>query len=260
MNGQMNMNYGNQYPNQGMMNNNMQQQMMQQQQVMQDPQALEKKRKARGRLKFLIIFIVVFLTMFFGKKYIDFVTFDYKPVVNESLSKYYYSGDTQDLKAVKELLEKYKGNASIVKKIQNYSYETIGQWFVYIDNKYQCDKKNANSCVAQLAEFKRLVSKLEMLYQIKGGGYFIISPNGYSLLKAEGEKKIENLTAVANNKSYESPANSESIYQAKCKAATECDCREGICNCSYTSKNSDGTKKIEAVKCYKPETIEQKNY
>ena len=258
MNGQMNMNYGNQYPNQGMMNQGMQQQQMMQQQAMMDPKAAEKKAKAKSRLKFLIIFVVIFLSLFFGKKYIDFITFDYKPVVNESLAKYYISSDSQDLKPIKDLLEEYKGNASIIKKIQNYSYEQVGQWFLYIDNKYQCDKKNANSCVAQLAEFKKLVSKLELLYQVKGGGYFIISPNGYSQLKAEGDKKVENLTAVANNRTYESPENSETIYQNKCKNATDCNCREGICSCQYTLKKADGTKQIQEIKCYKPETIEQR--
>lgn len=263
----MNMNY-NQYPGNGMMNNNMnmgmQNNMMQQPMQIQDPLALEKKEKKVKAIKKLILFIVLFIIMFAGKKYIDYITVDYQSIVDEALSKYYISSDAKDLEPIADLLNKYTKNANIVKKIQNRSYEVVGNWFVYIDNKYVCDKNNANSCTPQLNEFERLNAKLEMLGTVKGGGYFIIQPNAFESLKSEGANKVTRLAAATRNKTYTSPENSEAIYQAKCAnintSSTDCKCnnQDGICSCSISSTNKDGSKKIEDIKCYKPEVIKEK--
>ena len=272
MNGNMNMNY-NQYPNNGMnnMNPNMGMNNMNMnsnmgmgnnmQQAMDDPIAKEKKAKTFKKLKKLAIFVCIFVVLLCGKKYIDYITIDYKSVVDESLSSYYVSSNIQDLEPIAKLLNKYQKNANIVKKIQNYSYEKVGQWFLYIDKKFVCDEKNYNSCVSQLKEFELLTLKLKSLKDVKGGGYFIILPTAYDALLDEADKKVTSLTTISKNRSYTSPDNSETIYQRKCssvKVDDDCQCRDGICTCSYDYAAADGSKKIGEVKCYKPETIKEK--
>ena len=253
MNGQMNNGFQNQYP--GQFPNQMQQ--MQPNQKTVDP---EKKKKLLKKVKWFGIFLVIFLVMFFGKRYIDFVTLDYKPTVNSSLGKYYMSGNSEDLKPLRELLVQYKGNAKIATKIQAYSYEQVGKWFTYINAKYQCNEENYNSCVTQLSEFKLLLDKLNLLYTVKGGGYYIISPSQYRSLKAEAEKKITTLTAISRNRSkYKNPQNADYIYQYRCNNASNCDnCRDGICKCIYYEEKTKGAKEPYEIECYKPETIEKR--
>jgi hypothetical protein len=251
MNGQMN--YQNQYP--GQYPNQMPQQPMAPQ-----PANPEKKKKLMKKLKWLGIFLVIFIVMFFGKRYIDFITYKYKPEINASLDKYYMSSNSEDLKPIRELLIKYKDNAKRVTEMQNYSYERIGEWFLYINKKYKCDNDNFNSCLAQLDEFKLLLDKLNLLYTIKGGGYYIISPNQYKSLKSEAEKKISTLSAVARSRSsYKNPENSETIYQERCSTAICKDtCSNGICKCTYYIKKDNGAKEPKEIECYKPETIKER--
>ena len=40
--------------------------------------------------------------------------------------------------------------ANIVKNIQNYSYEKVGQWLLYIDDKYVCDKEKLWTIIGYL--------------------------------------------------------------------------------------------------------------
>ena len=269
MNGNMNMNY-NQFNNNRMMNNNMNPNMMgnnmmqqQQQQQMQNPLDQEKVVKRKKLIKKLVIFLIIFSIMFGGKKYIDYITVDYKTVVNESLAKYYVSTDAQDLEPIANLLTKYQKNANIVKNIQNYSYEKVGQWFLYIDDKYVCDKENLNSCIIQLKEFKYLMAKLELLAKVKGGGYFILQSTIYEALKAEGESKIERLTTASKNKTYTSPENADAKYQKICadvNVDNDCKCNtsDGTCTCTYYVTDAKNNKTPEEITCYKPETIKQK--
>lgn len=253
MNGNMNMNYNQgpgpgpyQYPG---MNNN-----LNNQEVQEDP----KKAKLKKRIFTLVKFIVIFIIMFFGRNYIRYITVDYKSVVDSSLTGYYVTGDTSKLMPIAELLNEYKKNAKIVDSVQSYSYQKVTDWFTSLDDKYLCDKNNKNSCLVQLDEFKFLVKKLNELYNVKGGGYSIIAPKGYSALKEAGEQKIEALNAISRNQNYQNPSNSEVIYQNKCNNATDCDCRDGICKCTYIGKNTDGSKKQESIQCYKPDTIQKK--
>lgn len=245
MNGGMNMNYnqGPYYNNPNMMNNNMQQQVEE-----PDP----KKEKMKKRIFKLISFIIILVIMILGRNYIRYITVDYKTVVDNSLSSYYITGDSSKLNDISNLLGEYKKNAKIIDNIQSHAYLRVTEWFTYIDNKYQCDKSNYNSCLAQLDEFKFLVKKLETLYSVKGGGYSIIAPKGYQALLEAGEKKIEGLQGISKNKNYVNPYNSEYIYQEKCTNAIDCDCRDSVCKCTYISKNSDGSKKQEDITCYKP--------
>ena len=265
MNGNMNFNP---YQNNGM-NPNMNQQMGMnpnmnngmQQAPMIDPLAQEKKEKRTKLFKRLAIFLVIFLILLFGKKYISCITVDYKSVVDEALSNYYISTNVSDLEPITELLNKYKKNAKIVKNIQNYSYEQIANWYFFIDKKYKCDENNLNSCVVQLQEFQLLNVKIKALKEVKGGGYFIILPNAYDELLNSSTTKITSLTSATRNKNYTSPDNSEAIYQKKCSSVNvdnDCDCRDGTCTCSYTYTDNNGSKKVDEIKCYKPETIKEK--
>ena len=219
-----------------------------------DQAVLEKKNKLKKTLFTFAKFIIIFLILFFGKNYIDKATFKYKDVVDSSLMDYYINPDSSNLKPILDALSKYKKNYKMVKNIQKYANEKVGEWFSYIDEKYDCDKENYNSCVVQLREFQFLVQKLDFLYENRGGGYSIIEPDVYNYLKAEASKKIESLNKVKADKgNYRNPYNSEYLYTMKCQEGKNCDCRNNdICTCDYIYKNKNGKTLQQSIKCYKP--------
>ncbi len=203
-------------------------------------------KKNIGKIIF-IIFII--LAVFMGKKYIDNKTFDYTEIVTNSLSSYFVSGSTNELKPIIELLEKYRKDEQMVYNIQTYSFEIVGSWYLYLDDKYYCDKNNLNSCKAQLEEFKTLSTRLNDLYNYKSSNnYTIILPSAYSNLKSEGEKKITALNKIVASPSSKNPYTSEEIRQRRCESAIDCEnCRDGICKCYYITED----KTRDSVMCVK---------
>ncbi len=198
---------------------------------------------------FLVILFV--LGIFFGKRYIDSMTFDYTEIVNDSLSSYYVSGVINDLKPIVELLEKYNNDEKMRNNIQTYSFKIVGGWYTYLDGKYFCDRGNLNSCKIQFEEFNALSSKLTGLYNYKSkNGYTIILPSGFNNLKSEGDKKIAGLKKIIESPSAKNPSDSEEIRIKKCKVAVDCEgCRDGVCKCYYINENNNR----EVVTCQKEE-------
>lgn len=201
--------------------------------------------------KFVVIILIVIMIIL-GKKIIDTKTFDYSEIVSDSLSSYYISGVTTDLKPIIELLDKYKNDDNIIQGIQTYSDNIVGGWYTYLDNKYLCDKSNVNSCRVQLDEFKVLSTRLNNLYTYKSSkGITIILPSVYNNLKYEGEKKITDLDKIVASPSAKSPSDSEEIRNKKCASAVDCEnCREGLCKCYYVTQD----KIRETVTCKKEES------
>ena len=201
--------------------------------------------------KFLpkLIFIICLVGVIIGgKKYIEYKTENYTEVVSKGISKYFVTGDTKELKPIIKLLEKYEKDEVIRKDIQEYSLDIVGSLYLYLDNKYFCDKNNLNSCMAQLDEFKILNQKLFNLYETKcDDGFTIIIPSSYTNLKNQGASKVASLEKVIGLASATSPQDSEEIRKTKCATATDCsNCRDNLCTCSYV----DEDKNKESITCY----------
>lgn len=199
-------------------------------------------------LKFVFIGIIIAL-IFVGKNIIDKKAFDYKSMISESLNTYYVSNSVNDLNPIIEFLEKNKNNEVIRSDVQNYSYEIIANWFLYMDDKYTCDKSNLNSCKVQLEEFNALNVKLLNLFDKKcEDGFTIILPSAFNSLKNEVTKKITALNKVVASPSSKNPMDSEEIRLKKCLVAIDCNsCRDGLCKCSYVDEKMNK----EEIICFK---------
>ncbi len=197
-----------------------------------------------------IIFIVLIVAVVMGGKYvIDHKTFDYREVVNDSLTNYFINGDIKVLDDVVGLLNDYVDDDTYRKNVQNYSADIVGSWFVYIDNKYTCSTQNKNSCVAQYNELQILSTKLEQLYGRKADdGYTIIVPSSYNSLKKQSEEKLFALQKALSSSSARDPQDIEQIRIRKCQLTNECErCYEGACTCYYTDA---ATKVREELSCW----------
>lgn len=196
---------------------------------------------------FFIVFIVVLVIV--GKNIIDNKTFKYESILEESLSSYMISGDTEVLNPVIELLNKYSNDEEIKKGIQSYSYSFLGSWYTYLDGKFLCDKNNLNSCKLQLSQFEDLNVRLQNLYNLKSDdGYSIIVTSAYSNLSSEGKKKIEGLKKIVDSPSAKDPVDVEEERQQKCAVAIDCEsCRDGVCTCYYL----DNDRNREELTCKK---------
>ncbi len=196
----------------------------------------------------LIIIILFVAVIFGGKAIIDKKTVNFEDVINKSLANYFITGDSTKLSSITELLDEYNSDENIKTNIKNYTSNKVAEWFTYLDIKYVCDLSNLNSCRAQLTEFESLNLKLKDLYKKKSkNGSTIINPSAYINLESEGEKKVENLKLVINNRYASNPKNCEEIRVRKCLSAVDCDsCREGVCKCFYVDKD----KNREEITCY----------
>ena len=233
-----------------------------QQQPVQQPAAVEvdpeKKKKLINKLIKLGIILVIVLVVIFGKKYLNYITIDYKSQVDTALTKFYVSDSAQDLEPIKGLLETYKKNPKMIQNIQNYTYSQVGNWFTSTFYKFPCDQNNYNTCLVALQEFNKLLIKLDKMYAVKGGGYFVISTAGYQELKSKGNSEVDKLTGVTNNRgSYSSPQNSETIHTNQCRASKDCNCNTntGVCACKYETKDANGNTIYDDVTCYKADQI-----
>ncbi len=202
----------------------------------------------------IFIFAAFIGLIFLGKKIIDDKTIDYTETIKTNLTDFYVNGSERYLDEIIEILNTKKNDDKVREDIQSLSYSIVGSWFTYLDNKYFCDNDNLNACKAQLSEFNELSQKLANLYSKKcSDGYTIIKPSSYSSLKRQADKKIVDLEAIVNNPRSTNPKNSEEIRLSKCERATDCECRDGKCQCYYTS---NGTR--EEVTCVDPNPEEDK--
>jgi len=252
---QQNMNQAN-MNNMGNMNN-----MMGQQPIGANDSVNEKDKKKSTKFIKLGILLVIVLVVVFGARYIKYITVDYESIIDSSLTKYYVSDNTQDLNEIKDLLETYKKNPKMIQNIQSYTYSKVGDWLSFTYDKFVCDSRNFNTCLAKLDAFNKLLKKIDSMYTVKGGGYFVISTNGYQELKTKGNKVVDELTAVSRNRgSYSSPQNSETIHSNRCKVAKDCsNCNNntGVCVCKYDTKDENGNNTLGDVVCYKPEMLKR---
>lgn len=202
-------------------------------------------KKALPKILFIIALVGVIIG---GKKIIDFKTEDYKETVTNGLTEFFISGDVSELEPVITILEKYEDDDVRRKEIQDYSLDIVGSWYLYLDNKYYCDNKNLNSCMAQLEEFNTLNDKLNKLYDTRcEDGFTIIVPSSYTNLKNQGEVKVAGLKKIIDLPSSVNPQDSETIRKTKCATATECTgCRNNVCTCYYTDEENNR----ETVDCY----------
>lgn len=184
-----------------------------------------------------------------GKYVIDFKTFDYRKVVNDSLTNYFINGDAKALDGIVDLLNDHGDDEEYRKNVQSFSADIVGSWFVYIDNKYICSTLNKNSCAAQYNEFVTLSSKLEELYGHKADdGYTIIVPSSYNSLKKQSDEKLQALTKALSSSGARDPQDIEQIRLRKCSLTNECErCYEGACTCYYTDSS---TKLREELSCW----------
>ncbi len=187
----------------------------------------------------IVIILVIVGAIFGGKKYIDQRTYSYKTEINDALTNYFVKDDDTSLNNILNVLDKNKRNDAKRTEIQNYSYQVVGSWFTYMDQKYACDdttyRANKNSCIDQLSEFQKLKDKLEQLYNYKSKeGYTIILPSYYNSLLSQSQKRIADLEKKVKNS--RNPQSAEEERLEKCNKATECEnCRDGICTCYYTA-------------------------
>ena len=260
MNNQMPMGGGFQSGQYFQQNMNPQQPMPQQQPMMQQPQPVEEKKGSK-KIFTLVILLTIALVIFLGSKYIRYITVNYKEQIDTSLTKYYVSDNKQDLDDIKNLLETYKKNPKMIQNIQNYTYSQVSNWLTFTYNKYTCDARNFNSCLVKLDQFNKLLKKIDTMYTVRGGGYYVISTSGFQELKSKGNSVVDELTAVSRNRaSYSSPQNSETIHTNRCKVAKDCNCNSntGICACKFDTKDENGNNVLGDVVCYKPETIQKR--
>lgn len=187
----------------------------------------------------IIMIILIVVTVFVGKKVIDFKTIDYSETVTKGLADYYVNGVITHLDPIVSILDEYEEETEIRNEIQVYSGEIVGSWVTYLDSKYMCDYFNLNSCKAQVAEFQSLLAKIDNLYMKKSSdGFTIITSSLYNNLKSQIEKKIKDINVVISSPSARNPQNSEEVRLKKCVASVECsDCRDGLCKCYYVDEN-----------------------
>lgn len=195
----------------------------------------------------IIVVAVILAVIFGGKAFIDYKTIDYKSIVNEGISNFFISRDTNDLEPIVELLDKYANDEDIRKEMQDYSLDVVESWIVYLDSKYYCDKNNLNSCIAQLDEFESLYDSFTTLYDTKGKSYTIIAPGDYTFYNTQIDQKIKALKKIVDSPVSSSPHDSERIRITKCATASECtSCKDNICTCIYT----DVDRSREEVQCF----------
>lgn len=192
----------------------------------------------KGIIKLIFVIMIVVLIIV-GKNIIDKKTFKYEETLENSLSSYMVSGNASDLDPIVELLDEYANDKDIRNGIQSYSYSFLGDWYTYLDGKFDCDRYNLNSCEVQLSEFEVLNSKLENLYSIKSEeGYSIIVTSAYNNLSSEGAKKIEGLEKIVNSPNATNPDDIEEERVQKCAVAVDCEsCRDGVCTCYYLDED-----------------------
>ena len=90
-------------------------------------------KKILPKLLFLGLVVAIVLV---GKHWIDVKTYDYRDEVNKSLTNYFINGNTKELNPIIDLLNEYQDDEEYRKEVQSYSAQIVGNWFVYIDNKY----------------------------------------------------------------------------------------------------------------------------
>lgn len=198
--------------------------------------------------KFIFLGIIIAIVIF-GKQYIDKKTFKYEKTVDECISNYFINSDSKALTPLSELLDKYSDDEDIVYNIQSYSSDVIWSWFAYIDEKYECNRENLNSCKIQLEEFQRLTTLLNNLYATKTpkNQYTLMLNSSYNTITTEVNKKIPSIEKAINSPSAKNPLDSEQTRQKKCSAVQDCtSCRDGVCTCTYT----DGSH-TEEIRCNK---------
>ena len=200
-------------------------------------------KKILPKLLFLGLVVAIVLV---GKHWIDVKTYDYRDEVNKSLTNYFINGNTKELNPIIDLLNEYQDDEEYRKEVQSYSAQIVGNWFVYIDNKYVCTLSNKNSCTVQFTEFVALLTKLETLYKCKAqDGYTIIVPSTYNSLKEQTTEKITLLQKAVANSNAKNPSNIEQIRVKKCQLATECEnCRNDACVCYYTDSKTNTREKL----------------
>ncbi len=190
----------------------------------------------------IIIFAIVFGGIFGTKRYIDYKTYDYKPEVKEALTNYFVNNDRNSLGDILNLLDKYKDDQEIREGIQKYSFDIVGSWFTYVDQKYACSEStyrtNKNSCMVLLDEFKNLNDKLVVLYGYKSKeGYTIIRDGNYNNLINQTSSRVKKIES-SYIKTSRNPQSAEEERLEKCKKATECEnCRDGVCKCYYIANS-----------------------
>lgn len=197
-----------------------------------------------------LVFIgAIIATIFLGKDFIDKKTFKYEDTVNKTITNYFISGNTSELKPLQDLLDSYKPDDNIVYNIQTYSNDNIWSWFEYVDGKYTCNKANLNSCQVQLEEFKILQSRLNSLYSAKSpkNNHTLMLQSSYNNISSEVKKKLTDIEKIINSPSAKNPSDSEQIRQKKCSVVQDCtNCRDGVCTCTYVSEG-----RSEEIKCNK---------
>lgn len=191
----------------------------------------------KGKIFKIITIVLIILFVVFGKKYIDYLTLDYQSIVRDSLNTFYSSGDKKDLDPIIEILNDYDSDSQMIKNVQNYSIELIDNWFNYLSGKYYCDLTNLTSCELQKEEIDALATKIDLLYNYSAEEVTIILPSSYRDLTAKKSEIDTNLNKVISSPRAKDPLTSEEIRLNRCKVATDCECRNGMCSCSYRDDN-----------------------
>ncbi len=206
----------------------------------------------------IILLLIVVAIILGGKYFIDYKTYDYREAVNDSLTEYFITGDTDDLKPIIKILDEHADDEKYRKDLQSFSGDFVGSWFVYIDSKYECSLGNKNSCAAQHVELTELQKRLTALYECEADdNYTIIVPSVYNSLNDQATQKITAISNILNSPSAKDAPTIEETRIRKCSMTTECEsCREGTCVCYYTDSS---TKVREELVCYNKILPENQN-
>ena len=205
--------------------------------------------------KIITIVAIIILgvgAFFIGKSYYYNNIYNYPKIINESLEKYYVSGETNDLEPIGLVLDKYKDNEVKLRDVQSNIYDILKGWVDYLNNKYICDSNNVNSCRLYYNEIVNMQATVRKIYVYRAQ---ILSQEKYTSLIDDLELKNEEVKEIIDDPTSIRTKNYEELRLEKCSKIIECsECRESLCDCTYIN----GENKKATVKCKPPVKEENK--
>ena len=186
--------------------------------------------------KFITLGLIILLGIgifFLGRGYYYNNIYNYQKNINDSLEKFYISGQTTDLDPTAVVLDKYKNNETKLRDVQDKVYNVLRGWVDFLNNKYICDSGNVNSCrifYNELVNMKATIRKV-FVYRDK-----IISQDKFATLNKELESKTEEVKEIIEDSSSVRAKNYEELRLEKCSKVVDCPpCRTNLCECTYVS-------------------------
>lgn len=207
----------------------------------------------KNKIITVVIIIILGVGVFFlGKSYYYNNIYNYPKIINQSLEKFYISGETSDLDPIGVVLDKYNNNEKKLADVQDTVYKILVGWVDYLNNKYICDNSNVNSCRLYYNDLVNLKANIRKVYVYRAT---ILTPDKFGDLADKLDLKNEEVKEIIDDPTSVRAKNYEELRLEKCSKVLECsECREALCDCTYVN----GDNKKETVKCIPPVKEESK--